>query len=220
MGARSWKRYGATTAAAAVVTTVMAAAACTSSGEIGVGANADQNVDRNVDLNTVTAAQAVKDAGQAAAAQHTVRIHTVTTAKDYVTTVDGLQRTDRFAEDLTAVSKHQGVQAAAQAETRGDGSTLYVDEPGLPAAERGGRTWVKLDLDHLPPPTSTTPGASMFADLGAAYQHDDPGQSALFPLACPDLHKVGVETKDGRPAVHVAGTATPAALAVPAPTRR
>ena len=196
-GSTGWTRYGAT---AAAMTMVMAAAACSSSGVIGV------TTSLNLDLNTVSATQALKDAIQGGIARQSVRIHSVVTQPNGLFTQDGPQRTDRFQQDLTTATTDAGKHI--QSETRGDGNSVYMDDPTIPAADRHGKTWVKLDLGHPPSASSTDPTLAALGQLATLYQHADPQQGALVNLAIPDLHRVGVETKDGRQALHIAGTVT------------
>ena len=87
-----------------------------------------------------------------------------------------------------------------------------MNDPGLPASFRHGKTWVAIDLAHPQSANSTDPAATLFATLGDGYRHLDPRQASAFTLAFSDLHRVGVETKDGRQALHIAGTLTVATL--------
>lgn len=209
MGSNFGLRRVATTAA--VVTSVMAAAACASSGRTGAASGT------SLDLDTVTAAQAVKTSAQAAAAAHTVHVHATTSGQNFTQTLDGAKRTDRFQQDVLVDSLVTGSPDHVHGEIRGDGKTVYLDDPGLPSGDRLGKTWVEFDLAHPPSAATGSPGAELFAKLAVIYAHDDPGQGALYLLAFPDLHRVGVETKDGRRALHVAGTATPDTLSAAPP---
>jgi hypothetical protein len=192
------------------MTTVMAAAVgCSSSGAVGAGGQ--------LDLKTVTAAQAVKAREQAAAAKQTVHIHSTATAKRFSQTIDGVQRTDRYEQDVTVETRVTGAQESVHGEIRGVGGAAYLDDSGFPAEYRQDKKWIKFDLSHPPSADTGSPGAALLANLGDLYAHEDPRQKALFPLAFPDLRRVGVETRDGRQVLHLAGSAAPGALAATPP---
>ena len=200
MGAKSWVRCVAT---AAAVTTVMAAAACASKGG-AAGTNGD--------LNSESAAQAVLEGQSAGGAQHTVHNHATITEKAFTITMDGVQRTDALEEDQTSATTTAATNTTVHGEIRVEGNAVYLNDPGLPATYRQGKTWVKIDLTH---PLSAAPGApasALYATLSSTYRHWDPRQASAFTLAFSDLHRVGVETRDGERALHIAGTLTLATL--------
>ena len=104
-----------------------------------------------------------------------------------VRAIDLVHRTDGFGEGATITSHVlTGTHPLDHGETRADGSIVCLDNPSLDAAVRHGKTWVKLDLDHLPPADSSDPGLKLLGRLGVVYRTVDPQQSALFSLAFPD----------------------------------
>ncbi|WP_344656342.1 hypothetical protein [Catenulispora subtropica] len=192
--------------------TVLVAAACSSSGTVGVGGGGKINLDR------VSAADAIKDASAAQIAKHSVKEHLTYTSQRLTQSVDSLQRTDRATLESTVVDQVTGATQSTHGEVRLDGSVAYVDNPEIPAAMRQNKQWIKLDLDHLPPRDSSDKNLALFAALGASYRGADPVQGSLFALAYPDLHRVGVETRDGRRLLHLAASVTPDTLpATPPP---
>ncbi|NUP50678.1 MAG: hypothetical protein HOW97_25705 [Catenulispora sp.] len=186
-----------------VAAATVLAAACSSSGTVGAGGG-------KINLDTVTAADAVKKASATQITKHTVRVHNDFANKKITQAIDGVQSTERMALASTVVSQLTNPGASPlHGEIRLDAPIVYLDSPGLPDEYRQGKQWIKLDLDHLPPKSSSDRALAFFAALGATYQSIDPKQGSLLPLAMPDLHRVGVETRQGRRVLHIQGSLTP-----------
>lgn len=182
--------------------TVLVAAACSSSGTVGAGGAG------KLDLDTVSAADAIRAASAAQAAKHSVHVHSTYTSKKITEDIDGVQSTERAAADSLGRTRVAGSSSEVHGEIRLDAPIVYLDNPGLPDEYRHGKRWVKLDLDHLPPANSPDRALALYANLGSVYRGMDPKQGSLFPLLMPDLHRVGVETRDGRRTLHLQGSYT------------
>jgi len=192
MGRSVWVVQLAVTAAA----TVLAAAACSSSGTAGLTTKLDFTVE--------SAAQLVKDSAAAQIARHGVRIHATSSSKSYHHTMDSVLRTDRAEGDITDIMQPVGSSTSTRTETLLEAPHLYMDYAELSQALGLGKKWIELDLDHLPPENSPDRTLANFSQLGHSFEGTDPTQGVLFALTCPDLHKVGVETRNGKRVVHIA----------------
>ncbi|MFD0631407.1 hypothetical protein ACFQ9X_06965 [Catenulispora yoronensis] len=195
--------------------TFLVTAACSSSGTVGESGSGAE-----LDLGTVSAADAVRAASAAQIAKHTVRVRSFYSNKLVDQTVDAVESTERAAVVSTNTAQQKGGSSPSpqHGELRLDYPVLYIDDPGLPARFLHGKQWAKLDLDHLPPGDSSDDGLAFYARLGASFRNDDPKQNLLFPLLYPDLRRVGVESRNGQQVLHIEGSVTPQTLpATPPP---